>query len=869
MESYLDFLTKYPNDHPDQPSALHDLANDLSENPDMASLDQAICYRRIAAARVPKDHADRNQILDGLVEDLRSRFERNGSTSAGDIDEAIQLEQGLISTLTPIPSVILLQRKCNLATLSMMRFQVTKSSNDLDACLEILKPVHRDAESHDHLRSQLPGISLTLSTAFGLRYWRFQFREDIDQAIELGRKAVGLMELGVPQAPTLSNLCTWLRLRYEKWKDENDIFESLKHGNEANKLVPNDALILTNVGNTHQTMYEMHPSIEKLNETISFGQQALEATPEHHSMRATRLFSLAERLILRSKAQTEVCQPPTSPERNSNDRNLAIGYFLECLTLSSGVPMVRIDAGKAVGMLLSECRRWDEAAEALSKAVRLFPRLSPRSLPRSDQQHLLRNITDVSSLAASALLNSGKLAEDALRVFEDGRGIMAAIVMGFREDMSVLAARDPGIAQEYQKLRDQLSPSPPPNGNSESHNSDVETSRRAKFKRLDGLESTIREMRGFERFALSSSSDLKSLAKDGPIVCFNVTQYGSHAFLIGEDSIDSIELPTLQFAMLEEYMGQLVGAKKITQGPVRTVWHRNEQMREMLEWLWRHAVSPVLQRLGLICNSPTGSLSRMWWMASGIMGLAPIHAAGIYNGEGKSSENTSRYVISSYVPTLRALHFSRKRQLKRHDKDFLIVTVPSTPGYPELDTEAELNVIKKSIQPTEPCVLDNPGKLRVLKALETCSIAHFSCHGVYDTMDPSKGGLLLPEPRSRTIDTLTVEELATSSHERAQIAYLSACSTAENSSQDLMDEVIHIASAFQLSGFQHVIGTSWAVNDKQASEVAGMFYEALMSKDWGSNRSAVAEALHEALEKVKGSCYGNIIMWAPFIHLGP
>jgi CHAT domain-containing protein len=43
----------------------------------------------------------------------------------------------------------------------------------------------------------------------------------------------------------------------------------------------------------------------------------------------------------------------------------------------------------------------------------------------------------------------------------------------------------------------------------------------------------------------------------------------------------------------------------------------------------------------------------------------------------------------------------------------------------------------------------------------------------------------------------------------AKLAYLSACSTAENKIDQLADEVIHLASAFQVAGFRHVAGAMW------------------------------------------------------------
>ena len=56
---------------------------------------------------------------------------------------------------------------------------------------------------------------------------------------------------------------------------------------------------------------------------------------------------------------------------------------------------------------------------------------------------------------------------------------------------------------------------------------------------------------------------------------------------------------------------------------------------------------------------------------------------------------------------------------------------------------------------------------------------------------------------------LMVQDLTVTSLEMAQLAYLSACSTAANASHDLLNEVIHIVSAFLLVGFPHVVGTFW------------------------------------------------------------
>jgi len=107
--------------------------------------------------------------------------------------------------------------------------------------------------------------------------------------------------------------------------------------------------------------------------------------------------------------------------------------------------------------------------------------------------------------------------------------------------------------------------------------------------------------------------------------------------------------------------------------------------------------------------------------------------------------------------------------------------------------------------------LNKPSAEQVLESLETCRIAHFACHGTSDSLNPSNSGLILQkssnEPgRVFEQDRLTAHRIAELQLGHTQIAYLSACSTAENKAARLTDEVIHVVSGFQVAGFPHVVG---------------------------------------------------------------
>ena len=86
---------------------------------------------------------------------------------------------------------------------------------------------------------------------------------------------------------------------------------------------------------------------------------------------------------------------------------------------------------------------------------------------------------------------------------------------------------------------------------------------------------------------------------------------------------------------------------------------------------------------------------------------------------------------------------------------------------------------------------------------------------------------------------------------------------------NLADESVHLASSFQLTGFQHVIGTLWGVNDDAAVEVAKRFYERLPVSGENGYISP-ARALHDAVASFRntGDTREDCSKWASFIHLG-
>lgn len=118
-----------------------------------------------------------------------------------------------------------------------------------------------------------------------------------------------------------------------------------------------------------------------------------------------------------------------------------------------------------------------------------------------------------------------------------------------------------------------------------------------------------------------------------------------------------------------------------------------------------------------------------------------------------------------------------------------------------------------------------------------------------------------------------------------ELADLSACSTAHHRVDDLCDEVIHVASAFQLVGFPHVPGTLWA-DDRASVKMAGLLYRELAaaagSQPAGSSKVTdvqVAHAHHRAVSLLRRgedpsggrrtrNAANDVMTWATFVHLG-
>ncbi|KAE8370628.1 CHAT domain-containing protein [Aspergillus caelatus] len=844
---------------------------------DEADITESMKLARKAVELVPPDHPRRPYYLHCLSLTLETRFLVLGSLP--DLETSIQKSE---EALAANPH----NRHDYLYALSIQltcRYEQLGALVDLQEAIRFMQDCIKGVPSNYAHRI----VCLkALSDQLGSLYVRNHNLETLNEAVDAANKAAALVPKDDMMRPSILNsLHLLLVSRSKATNTPADLVAAIKVQREAldaPDTLSDRTILLHNLSQTlAYTQKESEQSVPR--EAVELSWETVNTAVKSHPNRAMYLNTFGTFLKEGYGHSRKLIHENQKPQ----------DLFQEGLRSANSPPLDRIKAGQNAFDCYIADGQWANAVLVATEVVRLFPLLVPRWLSRDDQQYLLKNISHFTSRAASVVLQANGSPAEAINVLEAGRGVIARFTTDLKTDISKLEKLHPALHAEYIGLRRQILLPPSPilsweaeptkatiitrrHRDQESRTSQIITTGRQRaeiLRKLEEIEKNVRELPEFEQFMKPlSPADHMSLARLGPIIAFNVTELRSDAIIVTESGIDCIRLERLQFQDLKANVNKVVGENQLSKGPPSERPRRNEELQRILNWLWETALHPVLTKLRLYSNAPPGPLSRVWWVASGYMGLLPLHAA----GDGNTS--TMDYVISSYTPTLQVLKFSRERDsLLNCDPELrmLLITAPDKPGRGGLDTETEIKSIQKSFRRNiSYTLLNNPSNEDVLRELSEHHLIHFSCHGYSNATDPSESALEIAYAAgSRSGSLLTVRDIATIDHAKAQIAYLSACSTAENSSDELLDEVIHIAGAFQLIGFPHVLGTLWEVSDRAAVEVSRLFYEALSDQvsSGSPSHGNIASTLHEALRtyrKSKKARERDVLSWAPFIYMG-
>lgn len=770
----------------------------------------------------------------------------------------------------------------NLAIALQARYETSGAAEDIEEAVSKA----RDSVSWTAAQRNQRAVRLNgLGTSLSCLYNRFKRLENLNEAIDCAREAVRCALQGSDHGMYLSNLSTKLSRRYDSTHSDKDRSEAVMLARKAVEVTPKSEWmryatythnLATRIYEEYLGTAELEPNVGKLEEAISWSRIALDCTPKTHADWSDYAYWLGWRQMTLATCATDV-------EKGWALFDEGIETLKEASIPESASPMQRLRAARTAALMLMCRERWAEANELSAKTIALLSHVSPRSMMRQDMQFRLSGLSNLSTFAAVASLNSGSGPEEALTLLEMGRGLIFGFLIGNRADVSDLGPINPDISSQYEEIRDQLTQI----SISASNRGDVVHHRQELTNRLTNLEDQIRELPGLSRFQLPASGDeLKELASKGPLVSFNVTKFRSDAFIVTSNSINVFPLPALHEVDLQTNVRKIIGRTRLTKCTLVQRNTSNKNLAKILIWLWEVAVKPVMNHLGLTGapDSTASDLPGLWWVTSGLMGLMPLHAAG--SGWDETQENTASRCVSSYVHTMKALAYSRSARAKRPHQSvsprILAVHTPqmAEDGWADLNTGPEMAAITDAASRAGlPCtVLEAPTVSSVIEEMHRSPIVHFACHGDPSFDDPSRTSLVLRGDAATPDGRMTVDQLFDETHQHAQLAYLSACCTAQQYDENLIDEGIHLGSVFQLMGFPAVVATLWEADDGAAMEVAGAFYRRLLGKGGRlgeMEEGDVARCLHDAVAELRAQRLGrrkrkaeDVLAWAPFVHIG-
>lgn len=822
-----------------------------------------------AIAGMPVQYYNRPAALCHLGLMIVFRYRRFGMVT--DLERAIELTQeGITATHAMNPE--LPDRLCNLGLLYHSRCEHFGAVNDLEKAIENMETANAACPATHQSKAT---ILTNLASLLVQMYKRFKRPEHLVRAIVLCESAVlAIPETNPDRGEKLSNVAYILLQRFNQSNSMGDLDLAIGRAEEAILLVPAESVSFHRahrlLGKLLFQRYKKLAEKESLVRAIKITEQCAVKVPPDHIQRSTVLLQLADMVNSRYRLL-----------HTRQDFFYSLRLLYEAWYCHAAPPQARILAAGRAAAYLARSRMWQEASSLLADAFKMLQKVDMRSLSMSDQSYRLSEFLspDATALLVSVSLNAGEEVSHCLRHLELARGLIIGYFIDYRSDLSELRLKHPQFADTFHRLRAAVDT--PANEIGITSNTPLfsfQQGPRQRERLASDLEKTtegIRALPGFERFHLPpTSEEIIEMAAYGPIIVVTSSDLRTDAIIVTRTAIKSISLTPLGPLVLE----QMKSIANAVRGPRPTYTDRNCKMSEILGWLWDAIVEPVFDELDLKPVSNTRDLPRVWWIGIGCLSTAPFHAAG-YNGP-NSTRNTMSRAISSYIPTIKALKYTRQTELlllTKTDPSIMVITMPTTPddSWQDLpNATVEASQIESIVGGrASMTILNCPSASSVRAQLPAHDAIHFACHGLSDTKNPSNSSLLLHGADGK-LDRLTVESVASMKMNQAQIAYLSACSTAENSSAELINESIFIASGFQLAGFSHVLATQWESNDEACRQVSGDFYKFLFDgkpsggggNDGGHRK--VSASFHQAVTKLRRVHRRQPLKWASFIHTG-
>ncbi|MFB9682333.1 CHAT domain-containing protein [Streptosporangium vulgare] len=784
-----------------------------------ADVDRAVDLNEQALEALPDEDARRPAILGGLAVALHQRY--RGSGAETDLTRAATLG-GWALAATRVGHPDRARASMDLAAIHLTRHLRTGVLAEMARAIELGEQVLASTPACP------PAWLAMLGSAYRQRYPVTGDVTDLAQAIDLGERSLAATDSDdFALAGRRVQLAAAYWLRHGRDGGGRDLDRAIDLGERAVAGTPDDHVDLpgwmSSLAAAHLARYRLGQAAADMEAAVDLGERALALLPAGHPSASSLTAGLCAAYLERVTTGGE------APDR---------GRLRELARIVTDAPAAapgeRVAAHHAVGALAHAAGQDRLAVTMLDTAVALLPSVAPREAGWADQQHRLGASFGLVGTGVAAHCAIGDPA-GAVEIAELGRGVLLASQANTRVDLVELRSRDPRLADRFRWVCERL--------NTPDFPADE---RRRWWADYDGLLADIRALPDMGRFlAAPRLAGLRSATSGGCVILVSAGVGHGDAVIVRSD-LDpvAIRLPELRLADVEAKVATLLRAVR-GRGSITGMLLGRQAISGLLSWLWVAVVEPVLDALG-----PRGATPhRVWWLPIGSLGLLPLHAAGLPGKPGALDA-----MVSSFVPTLRTLKEARDRRPgeRRHD---LTIALRHTPGFDELP-----GIVAEAAMLGGPALIDDQATAdRVLAALKQATWAHFACHAVADPASQAESGLLLHDR------TLRLPEIGGLRLADAELAYLSACSTADHGVR-YADEVLHLASAFQLAGFRHVVASLWPLHDEVAAEAARSFYRELPGSPVADSAAAVLNGVTLGLRDASPDCPD---LWAPLVHSGP
>ena len=539
----------------------------------------------------------------------------------------------------------------------------------------------------------------------------------------------------------------------------------------------------------------------------------------------------------------------------------------------AGVQHEALIANQLLGTVATALGQWEEAHDAFTTAIAQAERLRYETQPHQRQRVQARNLgiyqaaieislrTESYGVALSDIerLRSRALSDLLSERDRPPRKVSAEKWSEWQHLMARLAEVDAALQPPLVSSPNNLSDEDKSTGQQRTA---LLKERNQMEARLDLLEAEIRTKDPDYRFA-AAGLELEAMQETAErlqrtLVSFHVGELGTALFLLGPERrplcLRSREftvqrLRELVFGAKEkagwvgEYQRYVEAFQTGQLAQVQQRWQ--DQMIATLQTLYRELIGPLHEEL-----RQRGE-SRVVFIAGGLLGVLPLHAAAWEDADG-----ALRYLVEevevSYAPSIAILRRCLDRRRPRVDAA-LVASVsgnqPSRGGYAGWEANRIASLLRTRLDVANVRWFGEPEYVTrglcetvaepkvLLETLPQQTLCHLTCHGKWDAEEYLDSGLQLVGEQPLTLRQLLREARLSRTH----FVALSACESSLGLQRDLsVEEYLGLPIGFLAAGARSVVGSLWAVPEFPSSFLMVRLYHHLL------DGVSLSEALQQA-----------------------